>query len=141
MGLIFYIKSIHSNYGPYTIEVLPLQILNRILIIGILGFFVPLIGGYITVLTYIKKGKARKENFINDEGKMSREGVISILFSFFLPVSFPLVLFFNRFPMSGMFSSMVCLLTSYAMVFFLPGLLTTFYTKWKFPELFRKGGK
>lgn len=140
IGFILYLQNIYNHYNQFTLELIPLNIINLILIIGIISFIIPIVLGYITIFTYIKKGKARKENFVNESEKLSRENFLSFLFSFFTPIVFPLMLFFNHVPITGLFNLILGVLVSYGILFFLPGLVVTFYTKWQFPELFKKGG-
>ncbi|MBO0447626.1 hypothetical protein IGJ55_003334 [Enterococcus sp. AZ170] len=135
MGVILYLQNIYNHYKQFTLEVIPLNIINLILIMGFLSFIIPITSGYITIFTYIKKGKARKENLVNQNEKMSRETFINLLFLFFTPIVFPSMLFFSHVPMNGLFNFILGLLVSYGILFFLPGLATTFYTKWRFPEL------
>lgn len=133
-GFILYLQNIYNHYKQFTLEVIPLNIINLVLIIGMLSFIIPITSGYITMLAYIKKGKARKENLVNENEKLSRENFISLLFSFFTPIVFPLMLFFSHVPMNGLLNLILGILVSYGILFFLPGLVITFYTKWKFPE-------
>jgi hypothetical protein len=63
MGFILYIQNIYDHYQQFTLEVIPIDMINLILLIGILSFIIPIMSGYITIFRYIKKRQSSKRKF------------------------------------------------------------------------------
>lgn len=111
-------------------------ILDRYLTIGYIVLLLSTFLGYISVLKYIKRGNGRK-----GEKTFNSEEFFLILVTSLSPLAYSFILLMNNGLGNDLIYMLIYFLTACYIQYSLPRLFMVFYTKWRFPNLYKRGGK